>query len=163
MQRGEHQTYAGVRDIVKLKSALNLGLSDKLRKEFDITYKEEKVAALYKGELGNEQLSINAQLIAGFTSGEGNFMIGLRKEGKLGKIPQLRFQLTQHSRDEELFRRLALYFDCGKVYVRSSNGRQAVEFTVQNFSEIIERIIPLLRDNPILGIKALDFFRKAKD
>ena len=43
------------------------------------------------------------------------------------------------------------------MYVRSSNGRQAVEFTVQNFSEILERIIPLLRDNPILGIKALDF------
>jgi hypothetical protein len=84
-------------------------------------------------------------------------MIGLRKEGKLGKIPQLRFQLTQHSRDEELFRRLALYFGCGKVYVRNSNGRQAVEFTVQNFSEILEIIIPLLRDNPIMGIKALDF------
>jgi len=157
MQRGEHQTYVGVRDIVKLKSALNLGLTDKLRKEFDITSEEEKAAALYKGELGNEQLSINAQWIVGFTSGEGNFMIGLRKEGKLGKIPQLRFQLTQHSRDEELFRRLALYFGCGKVYVRNSNGRQAVEFTVQNFSEIIEIIIPLLRDNPIMGIKALDF------
>jgi hypothetical protein len=61
MQRGEHQTYVGVRDIVKLKSALNLGLTDKLRKEFDITSEEEKAAALYKGELGNEQLSINAQ------------------------------------------------------------------------------------------------------
>ena len=149
VQRGEHQTFEGVRDIVKLKSALNLGLSDKLRKEFDITSEEERAAALNKCELGNEQLSINAQWIAGFTSGEGNFMIGLRKEGKLGKIPQLRFQLTQHSSpsgssDEELFRRLALYFCCGKVYVRSSNGRQAVEFTVQNFSEILERIIPLL-------------------
>lgn len=84
-------------------------------------------------------------------------MIALRKEGKLRKIPQLRFQLTQHLRDEELFRRLALYFNCGKVYVRNSCGRQAVEFTVQNFSEIVERIIPIFRDNPILGIKALDF------
>ena len=83
-------------------------------------------------------------------------MVGLRKEGKLGNIPQLRFQLTQHSRDEELFRRLALYFGRGKVCVRNGSGRQAVEFTVQNFSEIIEKIIPLLRDNPIVGIKALD-------
>lgn len=41
--------------------------------------------------------------------------------------------------------------------MRNSCGRQAVEFTVQNFSEIVERIIPIFRDNPILGIKALDF------
>lgn len=61
MQNGEHKTYEGARDIVKFKSALNLGLSDNLRKEFDITSEEERVAALYKGELGNEQLSINAQ------------------------------------------------------------------------------------------------------
>ena len=57
----------------------------------------------------------------------------------------------------ELFRRLALYFGCEKVYVRNSKGRQAVEFTVQNYSLILSRIRPFLRDNPILGIKALDF------
>ena len=61
LRRGEHQTFEGVRDIVILKSALNLGLSDKLRKEFDITSEEERAAALNKCELGNEQLSINAQ------------------------------------------------------------------------------------------------------
>lgn len=30
MQRKEHLTYEGIRCIIKLKSALNLGLSDKL-------------------------------------------------------------------------------------------------------------------------------------
>lgn len=44
----------GIRNIVKLKSALNLGLSDKLRREFNITSEEEEAVAMYKGELGNE-------------------------------------------------------------------------------------------------------------
>jgi hypothetical protein len=38
MQRKEHLTYEGIRCIIKLKSALNLGLSDKLRTEFNITH-----------------------------------------------------------------------------------------------------------------------------
>lgn len=147
----------GIRDIIKLKSALNLGLSDKLRREFNITSEEEKAVAVYKGELGNEELPLNIQWVVGFTSGEGNFMIGLRKEGKLGKIPQLRFQLTQYIRDEELFRRLVSFLGCGNVYVRNSNKRQAVEFSVQNFTENIDKIIQIFRDNPILGVKALDF------
>ncbi len=115
---------------------------------------------------------LNIQWVVGFTSGEGNFMIGLRREGKLGKIPQLRFQLTQHIRDEELFRRLVSFLGCGSVYVRNSNKREAVEFSVQNFTENIDKIIPIFRDNPIfpsgdppgslrdpvgVGVKALDF------
>lgn len=157
MQRGEHQTDEGIRNIVKLKSVLNLGLSAKLRKEFNITSEEVEAVAKYKSVLGNEEFALNTQWIAGFTSGEGNFMIGLKKEGKLGKTPQLRFQLSQHVRDEEFFRRLVSYFGCGKVYTCISNKRQAVEYSVQNFAENIEKIIPLFRNNPILGVKALDF------
>lgn len=80
----------------------------------------------------------------------------MRKEGRLVKIPQLRFQLSQHIRDERLFLRLASYLECGKVYLRN-NTRQAVEFTVHNFTDNVEKIIPLFRGNTILGIKALDF------
>lgn len=96
MQRGEHQTDEGIRNIVKFKSALNLGLSDKLRKEFNITSEEVEAVAKYKSELGKEEFALNTLRVAGFISGEGDFMIGLKKEGKLGKIPQLRFQLSQH-------------------------------------------------------------------
>nr|YP_009262113.1 LAGLIDADG endonuclease [Chrysoporthe deuterocubensis]AMX22188.1 LAGLIDADG endonuclease [Chrysoporthe deuterocubensis] len=157
MMRKEHQTYEGVRYIIKLKSALNLGLSDKLRREFNITYLEEEAAAEYKAKLGNEELPLNPQWVAGFTSGEGNFMISLKKEGRLGKTPQLRFQLSQHLRDERLFLRLASYLECGKVYLRNNNTRQAVEFSVLNFTDNVDKIIPLFRSNAILGIKTLDF------
>lgn len=79
MLRGEHQTDEGIRNIVKLKSVLNLGLSDKLRREFNITSEEEEAVAMYKGELGNEEFVLNNQWVASFTSGEGNFAIGLKK------------------------------------------------------------------------------------
>ena len=46
MLRGEHQTDEGIRNIVKLKSVLNLVLSDKLRREFNITTEEEEAVAM---------------------------------------------------------------------------------------------------------------------
>ena len=42
--------------------------------------------------------------VAGFTSGEGNFMISLRKYGILVNILQLRFQLSHHICDEIIFK-----------------------------------------------------------
>lgn len=65
--------------------------------------------------------------------------------------------MSQHIRDERLFLRLASYLECGKVYLRNNNTRQAVEFSVLNFTENVEKIIPLFRGNAILGVKALDF------
>ena len=34
----------------------------------------------------------------------------------LGYQVRLKFQLTQHSRDEQLMRSLVRYFDCGNLY-----------------------------------------------
>ena len=63
-------------------------------------------------------LSIHPQWIAGFTSGDGCFKVSIResKRYKVGSRVTIVFVLTQHVRDELLFKSLVNYFGCGQVY-----------------------------------------------
>ena len=63
------------------------------------------------------------------------------------------FQLTQHSRDEQLLVSLVNFLGCGSV----SKDRDAFNFKVTNFWDIENKIIPLFNKYPILGIKSKDF------
>ena len=94
--------------------------------------------------------------MAGFTSGEGYFHLGIRpsKELALGFQVILIFQLTQHVRDEQLMRRFEVYFDCGKS-VKTS--RAEVYFNVSKFSDINEKIMPFFHKYKIRGVKYADF------
>ena len=51
------------------------------------------------------------------------------KSTKLGEAVQLRLQLTQHSRDEQLMKSLVDYLGCGAVY----KYREAFNFKVAKF------------------------------
>ena len=77
----------------------------------------------------------------------------------------LKFQITQHGRDEQLMRSLVDYLDCGNATVRSDNT--AIDFLVTKFSDIENKIIPFFGSEkyPIVGAKALDFadFYKAAE
>jgi len=74
---------------------------------------------------------------------------------KLGQAVYLEFQITQHSRDIELMKRLVSYFDCGRYVLR--NNRDNGDFIVTKFNDVTERIISFCAKYPIKGIKALDF------
>jgi hypothetical protein len=63
------------------------------------------------------------------------------------------FQLTQHSRDEQLMKSLIEFFDCGKIYIY----KDAVNFKVQNSSYLSEKFIPFFKEYPIQGVKFLDY------
>ena len=65
------------------------------------------------------------------------------------------FQITQHSRDVELMKRLVSYFDCGR-YVHHNN-KDHVDLIVTRFNDITDIIIPFFAKYPIIGIKTLDF------
>jgi group I intron endonuclease len=91
-----------------------------------------------------------------FTSGEGCFIIILKKSSayKTGAQVILRFQLVQHSKDEQLMRCFIEYFNCGNVY---KHGDKYIYYQVETFSENIEKIIPFFNKYPIVGVKAKDF------
>jgi len=75
---------------------------------------------------------------------------------KLGYRVQLRFRITQHSRDIRLMEKIVEYFVSGKIY-KYSGGKSAVSFTVVDFTQITNIIIPFFQKNPIIGIKLYDY------
>ena len=94
--------------------------------------------------------------MAGFTSGEGCFKIKLVKKANR-KIDQvcLVFQITQHSRDEELIKSFITFFGCG--ILEASSRDPAVDFAVYKFSDNYAKIIPLFKKHNIFGEKSENF------
>jgi hypothetical protein len=93
---------------------------------------------------------INPYWLAGFTTGEGCFLIRTTKNTN---SITLRFKLTQHIRDAELLQYIEQYLNCGAYYPSGDIG----DFVVSNFLDIKEKIIPFFDKYSILGTKHLDY------
>jgi len=97
----------------------------------------------------------------------------------MGVQVQLRFRLTQHSRDEQLMKSLVGYLGCGSYY-SSPDGREYGDLIVTKFKDITpwrrnkaparfragaraEKIIPFFDKYPVKGVKSLDYadFKRA--
>ena len=144
----EHFTPEGLRKIVAIKASMNRGLSEKLSVAFlDVVRVERPLHKFPK--------TIEPEWFAGFTSGEGCFLIRIiaNKTNSLGHQVQLLFQLTQHSRDYELMKMFIIYLECGYVI----KDRDSYKFCVTKFQDIAEKIIPFFKKHRIRGVKALDF------
>lgn len=141
-----------VEKIVRIKASMNKGLlSDSLKVSFtDIVPVSRSIV---------ESKIPHPQWVAGFTSGEGCFMIktSVNRKAKLGYGVQLSFQITQNERDIELIRSLVSFFGCGRLVVNEKHNGSKVNFNVTKFSEIQELIIPFFLKHKILGVKFLDF------
>lgn len=149
IQKGEHLTVDGLNQIAGLKEKLNrCRLSPMLESAFPNRTPVER-------PLVKNQKIQDPNWLAGFTSGEGCFLIDILKNdnSRLGSHIQLNFKLTQHYRDELLMRSLIEYFNCGKVYLRAD----AFDFRVTKFADIENKIIPFFNKYPILGVKSKDF------
>lgn len=145
--RGEEE---GLLKILNIKASMNWGLSEKLVQNFP------NVIPVIRYELKNQQIE-DPNWIAGFTSGEGCFMIRVRDNLKspVGTKVELIFQLTQHIRDKNLIESLIKYLDCGKYRIRT--GGLAGDYLVYKLSDITSKIIVLFDKYPISGYKLKDY------
>lgn len=50
-------------------------------------------------------------------------------------------------------RSLVSYFGCGNIYF----SRESVNYCVDNFFDLTEKILPFYKKHPITGVKFLDF------
>jgi hypothetical protein len=75
---------------------------------------------------------------------------------KTGYLVNLRFQLSQHLRDEKLLKSFIDYFGCGQYYPSKGTHIRG-DFVVTKLSDILKIIIPFYLNNPIIGLKAYDF------
>ena len=144
MQLKEHLTLEGLQKIINIRATLNYGLS----KELQLMFPETIPVSRPRRETS---VIPHPQWIAGFTSAEGNFSVSLDK----GIFKSLLFKITQHQRDEVLLTAIKEYYNCGYCYLRKKEN--VIDFKTTKFSEINEIIIPFFINNPILGVKSLDF------
>jgi len=88
---------------------------------------------------------------------EGNFDVRMPKttRGLLRRV-QLRFRISQHSRDIRLMEKIIEYFQAGKIY-KYSGGKSAVSLSIVDFSDITNIIVPFFNLNPIIGVKLYDY------
>jgi len=99
--------------------------------------------------------SIDPYWVAGFTSGDGTFIVSIRdsKSSQTDGRVSLTFALIQHSRDEFLMKSLVDYFGFGKAYTY----KNYTEFKSRSLEDNFEKVIPFFKNYPILGVKSLDF------
>ena len=133
MLRGEHLTHAGLRQILAIRASMNRGLSEKLKLAFP------SVVPVVRPLVENSQ-AIDPHWLAGFTSGEGSFMIKIPKSSthSLGQWVSLVFVITQHQRDQQLLFCIVKNLGCGKVYKKG----EVLDYRVSKLSDITEKIIP---------------------
>ncbi|KAG8699753.1 hypothetical protein FRC08_005123 [Ceratobasidium sp. 394] len=145
-----HLTMEGLKQIINIKASMNLGLSDFLKSEFTDYTPVERPA------INTEEIP-DSNWVSGFVSGDGNFDVRIyeRPTNPIGYRIQLRFRVTQHDRDRKLLECLSKYLGSGSVTQYS--GKAAVVLTITKFSDITNIIIPFFDNNPLLGVKLLDY------
>ena len=144
----EHLTQNGLNKVIALKACLKRGLPS------DISLAFSDVILIDRPRVNNMDVKIDPYWFAGFSSGEACFYVKIFKsKTKIGEAVLLTFQLTQHLRDEPLIRRLADYLGCGRI----SKNREGIYLDVTKFSDLTVKVLPLLKNHPILGNKSRDF------
>nr|ADM35368.1 ND5 intron protein [Leptosphaeria sclerotioides] len=145
-----HLTLEGLEKIVNIKASMNLGLSDMLISEFPGHVPVERPV------INNDNVILNPYWISGFVSAEGNFDVRVPStNSKLGYRVQLRFRISQHSRDLILMQKIIEYLGSGKIYKYA--GKSAISLTIVDFKNITNILVPFFNENPIIGIKLHDY------
>ena len=144
-----HLKEEGLQQILNIRAAMNLGLSDLQKSQFINSNPVPR-------QIINSTDTPNPNWIAGFSSGEGCFLVTITKSNrnKIGEVTQLTFKVSQHNRDIKLLELIAKSLNCGAIYSHSKN---ASVFKVAKFEDINNKIIPFFKAYPIQGIKQLDY------
>jgi len=180
MKRREHLTASGLQKIINIRATINRGLTPVLKEAFPNSVavprpqllnlhsipsgkgeatpdtQDKNTTALEACRVENQStLALHPSWVAGFTSGDGTFIVSIRapKTLKVGARVSIIFAITQHIRDELLLKSLVNFFLCGQAYSYESH----TEFKSQSFIDNYEKILPFFRKYPILGVKSRDF------
>jgi hypothetical protein len=145
----EHLSSKGLLKLVSIKATLNWGLSEKFKESFPT------VKPINRPLPSVESPNIKYfSWVQGFIEAEGCFQVILQKIKNRINV-SLRFSITQDIRDEILLNNIVTYLNCGRYY--KSPTRNEGQYLVTVFSDINEKIIPLLNEYPLKGVKKQDY------
>jgi len=146
MERKAHLSVEGLKEFLALKASINWGLSESLLAAFpDIV----AVARPRK----NPVIPSSNWWLSGLIDAEGCFMIKKVDSQSKGQRIHVFFQITQHVRDVNLMENITKFLDCGRLY----EYREGVDLRVTKILDVTEKIIPLLEEYPLQGVKLKDY------
>lgn len=147
----EHLSLTGLLKLVGIKATLNWGLSPKFKESFPAA--SQRVKSVNRPKVDNTNIK-NLNWIRGFIEAEGSFQVITQDINNRTNI-SLRFSISQHIKDEVLLTNIVTYLNCGRYYKWPT--RNEGQYLVTVFSDINEKIIPLLKEYPLLGNKKPDY------
>jgi hypothetical protein len=152
----KHLTIEGLIEIVSIRAAMNLGLTDTLIDSFpDITPKERAIK--------DENIKIPSPYWFTFTEAEGCFFLSVPKSKSNNVCYQTQlfvffFSVVQHKRDEKLFESFLSYFDSGKLQI--GYNKTSVCLVVTKKVDLDTNINPFFKKYSLHKNKEfIDFFR----
>lgn len=156
INKREHLTPLGLREIISLKASMNLARLSPLLK---IAFQDIIPAIRPKRSDDLLNLNIDPYWMVGFT--EGCFSIRITKSSttKTGFQVQLRFNITQHSIDKILMNSFGNFWGCGKVFLRFRENK--VDFQILKMKDLCDKVIPFFQNMPLRGVKSQDFTPQA--
>ena len=130
---------------------MNLGLSESLKVNFPYVQPVPRPVVGFSG-------IPHSNWLTGFVDGEGYFYVKTvqNKNYSTGLSIGLVFSISQHVRDEILLTKFIDYLGCGKIE-RASARPDGVNFVINKFSDMKEKVIPFFHSYPLQGIKSMDF------
>ena len=145
-----HLTLEGLKEIVSLRMAMTKAVPKNLLQNFPGVIKSNMFIDL-------PSIEPNLEWLVGFVNGDGCFFINFQKSTyNKNKISiNLKFQITQHSRDRTLFESLRTLLGCGRI--QEETKRPVINFIVTKLGDIINIIIPIFEKYHLKGSKILDY------
>ena len=155
----EHLTKKGLLKIIGIKSSLNLGINENLKKAFP--FPDWKNLQVDRPSYIFGKSIPNPNWMAGFVSGDGSFNIKISNSPSsiLEKRVQLRFAIGLHIRDEYLIKSLNSYFGLSDNVKNIYTHLNSIRLEVVKFSDLSGKIIPFFEKYSIQGKKASDFIK----
>ena len=160
IKQREHLTENGLLKLIGLKSSLNWGLSDSLKKAFPNVTSVNRPKYKFLG-------IPDPFWVTGFTSGDGSFHLNIKKsDGSLSHRVSLRFSINLNIRDAEVLKGLVTYFKTLNKPLNEIKAQEdqqvyksnrTVSLAITKTSELIEVIIPFFEKYSLQGLKSLDF------
>jgi NADH:ubiquinone oxidoreductase subunit K len=148
MLEKQHSNLEGIQKIINTRASMNWGLSDQLKKAFT-----ETIPVIREERVNNYNTLVHSKpWLAGFSTGESNFFIGINKSKTTNNTyVSLRFSIAQDLRDVDLLESFVDFFKCG--YVVRYKKRSIAEFVVTRIDDIIYHVIPFFEEYSIAGSK----------
>ena len=108
--------------------------------------------------LNNQTLKFDPNWITGFVDGEGTFFISIYESSKLKTGFQVRigFKITQGIKNIQILYNIKTHFGIGHVKAQKTN---IYEYRVNDFTQMIEIILPFFNKYALHTTKKFDFLR----